>query len=44
MNNTWFLTDLPSDKIAIGCHWVYKIKYNVDGSIERYNCEGVYGC
>ena len=36
MNNTWFLTDLPSDKIAIGCRWVYKIKYNADGSIERY--------
>jgi len=35
-NNTWFLTDLPSNKIAISCRWVYKIKYNADGSIERY--------
>nr|KYP76442.1 Retrovirus-related Pol polyprotein from transposon TNT 1-94 [Cajanus cajan] len=35
-NHTWFLTDLPSDKTAIGCRWVYMIKYNVDGSIERY--------
>jgi len=35
-NHTWFLTDLPSDKTAIGCHWVCKIKYNADGSIELY--------
>nr|KYP62968.1 hypothetical protein KK1_017529 [Cajanus cajan] len=35
-NHNWFLTDLPSDKTTIGCRWVYKIKYNADGSIERY--------
>lgn len=28
--------DLPHGKKAIGCKWVYKIKYNVDGTIERY--------
>jgi len=26
---------LPS-KSVVGCHWVYKIKTNFDGSIERY--------
>ncbi|GAB2287684.1 hypothetical protein Dimus_037949 [Dionaea muscipula] len=35
-NRTWILTDLPLAKQAIGCKWVYKIKYNADGTIERY--------
>ena len=35
-NNTWTLTDLPANKKAIGCRWVYKIKYHADGSVERY--------
>ena len=35
-NNTWTLTPLPSHKRAIGCKWVYKVKYKADGSVERY--------
>ena len=35
-NNTWRLTLLPPHKTAIGCRWIYKIKYRADGSIERY--------
>jgi hypothetical protein len=35
-NHTWIVTDLPPGKHLIGCKWVYKIKYKVDGSIERY--------
>ncbi|XP_074306647.1 uncharacterized protein LOC141641902 [Silene latifolia] len=35
-NETWELTTLPPDKKAIGCRWVYKIKYHSDGTIERY--------
>ncbi|WVZ09203.1 hypothetical protein V8G54_013733 [Vigna mungo] len=35
-NNTWELTTLPPNKTAIGCRWIYKIKYNSDGSIEWY--------
>ncbi|GKV27222.1 hypothetical protein SLEP1_g36416 [Rubroshorea leprosula] len=35
-NNTWTLEMLPPDKKPIGCNWVYKIKYNADGTIERY--------
>ena len=35
-NNTWTLTHLPLGKFAIGCKWVYRIKYHVDGTIERY--------
>ncbi|XP_074301437.1 uncharacterized protein LOC141632825 [Silene latifolia] len=35
-NGTWELTTLPSDKKALGCRWVYKIKYKSDRSIERF--------
>ncbi|KAJ3688185.1 hypothetical protein LUZ61_017349 [Rhynchospora tenuis] len=35
-NETWTIEDLPPKKKAIGCKWVYRIKYNSDGSIERY--------
>ena len=35
-NHTWDVTTLPHDKFPIGCKWVYKIKFNLDGSIEMY--------
>jgi hypothetical protein len=35
-NGTWSLTPLPASKTPIICRWVYKIKHNFDGSIERY--------
>ena len=35
-NKTWEVVDLHVGKFPIGCKWVYKIKYNVDGSIERF--------
>lgn len=35
-NETWVLDDLPPNKKALGCKWVYKIKYNSDGTVERY--------
>ena len=35
-NQTWTITPLPSHKRAIGCKWVYKVKYNVDSSLDRY--------
>ena len=34
--NTWDTVDLPYHKVAIGSQWVYKTKYNSDGSVERY--------
>ncbi|CAN1792699.1 Retrovirus-related Pol polyprotein from transposon TNT 1-94 [Linum perenne] len=27
---------LPAGKHPIGCKWVFKIKYNADGTVERY--------
>ncbi|KAG7569356.1 Zinc finger CCHC-type [Arabidopsis thaliana x Arabidopsis arenosa] len=35
-NGTWSVESLPPGKTVIGCKWVYTIKYNPDGSIERY--------
>jgi hypothetical protein len=35
-NKTWVVTDLPTNKKAIGCKWVYKVKQKSNGSIERY--------
>ena len=35
-NNTWFIVDLPTDRHPIGCKWVFRIKYNPDGSINKY--------
>lgn len=35
-NQTWDIVPLPSGKKPIGCRWVYKVKYKVDGRIERF--------
>ncbi|KAK2977963.1 hypothetical protein RJ640_029673 [Escallonia rubra] len=35
-NKTWVLTTLPPGKCAIESKWVYKVKYNPDGSIKRF--------
>jgi hypothetical protein len=35
-NATWELVALPKDKKTIGCNWAYKVKHNVDGSMNRY--------
>ena len=34
-NGTWDLVPLPTGKKAIGCRWVFAIKFNPDGSIAR---------
>jgi hypothetical protein len=36
VNVTWELVALPKDKKAIGCKWVYKVKHNADGFVNRY--------
>ena len=35
-HQTWCYTPLPDNRKAIGCKWVFKVKYNSDGSVERY--------
>lgn len=35
-SKTWSIVYLPPRKRPIDCKWVYKIKFNADGSIERY--------
>ena len=35
-NQTWVLADLPHGKKPISRRWVYKIKTNADGSIDKY--------
>ncbi|KAL0313918.1 UNVERIFIED_CONTAM: Retrovirus-related Pol polyprotein from transposon RE1 [Sesamum angustifolium] len=40
-NHTWELTTLPEGKRAIGSKWVYKVKLNPDGTVERYKARQV---
>ncbi|XP_070679109.1 uncharacterized mitochondrial protein AtMg00810-like [Malus domestica] len=35
-NQTWSVVDLPKGKKAVGSRWIYKIKFNSNGSIERH--------
>ncbi|KAH9722152.1 retrovirus-related pol polyprotein from transposon RE1 [Citrus sinensis] len=35
-NQTWKVVNLPKGKSTLGCKWVFTIKYNSDGSLERY--------
>lgn len=35
-NKTWEIVDKPQGKNIVDCKWVFKIKYNSNGDIERY--------
>ena len=35
-NLTWDLVAASEKMNIVGCRWVFTIKYNSDGSIERY--------
>jgi hypothetical protein len=35
-NCTWELVPLPPGKQTVGCRWVYTVKHNSDGSVDRY--------
>jgi hypothetical protein len=44
-NGTFELVELPPGRRAIGSRWVFKVKRNADGSIERYKARLVaQGC
>jgi hypothetical protein len=36
--------DLPPNIKPIGCRWIYKVKFHVDGTIERYKARLVAKC
>lgn len=35
-NSTWELVEQPPNRKPIGCKWVYKLKLDADGKIQRY--------
>ena len=35
-NGSWEYCQLPSGAKAIGCRWVFMVKYHADGSVDRY--------
>nr|CAN62086.1 hypothetical protein VITISV_035123 [Vitis vinifera] len=35
-NETWELVECPPGKKPVGCRWIYTVKYQADGSIERF--------
>ncbi|KAE8731101.1 hypothetical protein F3Y22_tig00002840pilonHSYRG00228 [Hibiscus syriacus] len=35
-NQTWELMDLPVNKEAIGVKWVFRTKFNADGSTQKH--------
>ena len=34
-NDTWDLVVLPSGKSIVGCRWVYTVKVDLDGQVDR---------
>ena len=35
-NKTWDYTELPTGKKVVGCKWIFSVKHNSDGSINRF--------
>lgn len=40
-NKTWTLVELPPHRKAISCKWVFMVKENPDGSINKYKVRPV---
>lgn len=38
-NNTWTIQPLPHGKKSIGCRWLNKTKFNVDGLLDKYKAK-----
>lgn len=35
-NESWYLIELPANRREIGCKWVFIVKKNYDGSLNKY--------
>ncbi|RVX02121.1 Retrovirus-related Pol polyprotein from transposon RE1 [Vitis vinifera] len=35
-NGTWEISELPVGKRPVGCKWIFTVKYNEDGSVNRF--------
>ncbi|RVW98483.1 Retrovirus-related Pol polyprotein from transposon RE1 [Vitis vinifera] len=35
-NGTWEISELPKGKRPVGCKWIFTVKHNPDGSINRF--------
>jgi len=35
-NSTWDLVPLPPDRKAIGCKWIFRVKQNADGPVNKF--------
>lgn len=44
-NYNWVITHLPPGKVAIDCRWLYKIKFKLNGVMDRFKSKFVIlGC
>ena len=42
-NDVWDLVELPKEKKSIDCKWVFKIKWDSKGNVEKYKAHLVAG-
>ena len=40
-NDVWEVVPTPQNKSVVGSRWIYKIKYAIDGSIEKFKARFV---
>jgi len=40
LNDVWEVMPRTVNKEVVGSRWIYKIKYVVDGSVEKYRVHG----
>jgi len=40
-NHTWDIAELPPGKKAVGSKWHYKVKYKLDGTVDKYKARFV---
>ena len=40
-NETWTVVELPSDRMPVGCKWIFKVEYGNDGNVEQFKARVV---